>query len=496
MHDYLTIADIVAMPHLGLELVAGADGVGRSVLWTHTSELADPGPWLEGGELLIVNGFGIPQEPAAQVDYIERLAHHRLAGLAVSVKAPELSASLFEAADRLSFPVLRVPKQVPFIELSYLVANASDRSVRGRLARHLRVFDTLRFRSSAEGNVVGFYQQLEEASGYRLALVSPAGTPLLREWTWVPEGLDLTAIDSETGTQIIEGGYVIPLTVGDRVTAYLIGKEHDAAAPAGLAGLQHVSTLAALDAVDDQRRREMLHRQGSALLTDALDGVDGSGETSARFVTMGLDPAEGLRFVAFGAAGRDEMSEITIRDWLADREIPHLLMLTADSLFAVLRLPVPEVLEVAVTDLGVRVGVSPRFLDLAELPRMRRMAGWSLSLAGEASSEGVVLAEQQIGLGRWLNPDVETIKLLADSVLHPLVVHDREQNSDLVNTLTVYFHNRGSLRKAAAQLFVHEHTLTHRLKSIERLTARSLKDYREKFELWLAIEARALVDEI
>ncbi|MFP3607866.1 PucR family transcriptional regulator, partial [Paraburkholderia sp. SIMBA_053] len=84
-------------------------------------------------------------------------------------------------------------------------------------------------------------------------------------------------------------------------------------------------------------------------------------------------------------------------------------------------------------------------------------------------------------------------KLLADGVLHPLVAHDREQGSELVHSLTVYFRNGGSVRKAAAQLFVHEHTLTYRLKRIEQLTSRSLKDYREKFELWLAIEARALL---
>ncbi len=38
-------------------VVAGKSGLGRRIEWTHVSELPDPGPWLEGGELLIVNGF-------------------------------------------------------------------------------------------------------------------------------------------------------------------------------------------------------------------------------------------------------------------------------------------------------------------------------------------------------------------------------------------------------------------------------------------------------
>ncbi|MFP3813723.1 helix-turn-helix domain-containing protein, partial [Bacillus sp. SIMBA_005] len=58
-----------------------------------------------------------------------------------------------------------------------------------------------------------------------------------------------------------------------------------------------------------------------------------------------------------------------------------------------------------------------------------------------------------------------------------------------------FFRNQGSVRKTAAQLFVHEHTLTYRLKRIEQITGCSTKNYRELFELWLAIETRSLIDE-
>ena len=48
---------------------------------------------------------------------------------------------------------------------------------------------------------------------------------------------------------------------------------------------------------------------------------------------------------------------------------------------------------------------------------------------------------------------------------------------------------------AAAELYVHEHTLSYRLKRIEQLTGRSLKTYRDTFELWLAVEMSYLVNE-
>lgn len=493
MREFLTVADLVAMPHLGLQLAAGGEGATQPVLWTHTSELEDPGPWLEGGELLIVNGFGIPENPHDQVEYVARLAHHRLAGLAVSVKAPELTRELLEEADRLSFPVLRVPRQVPFIEISYLVANASERSARGRLSRHLRIFETLRYRNSVTSKIVEIYSQLELVSGYRLALVSPAGLPLLPEWSWVPDDLDIMHVEGATDLQVLADGYVLPLVVGDRVTAYLIGKESPHSDPGGLAALQHVSTLAALDAVDDQRRREAQHRQGSVLLASALDADVAAGELAVRFAAAGIEPEHGMRFLACESAPDDERDSVAVRDWLADRHIPHLL-LEQGSLLAVVQCADGD-LQAITADLGRRVGASSHSTAVEELPRLHRQALWSLRLAKESGVATVVLAEEHVGLGRWLNQNVETLEQLTDATLLPLVQHDSNHGTQLMSTLAAFFQNHGRMRSTATQLFVHEHTVRYRLNQIEQLTKRSLKSYRDSFELWLAVETSALSDE-
>src|SRR6266536_223897 len=54
----LRIHDIVDTPGLGVVLAAGADGLQNRVRWVHVSELRDPTPWLEGGELLLTTGLG------------------------------------------------------------------------------------------------------------------------------------------------------------------------------------------------------------------------------------------------------------------------------------------------------------------------------------------------------------------------------------------------------------------------------------------------------
>ncbi|GAA0319238.1 PucR family transcriptional regulator [Kineococcus aurantiacus] len=492
--DFLTIADLVAMPHLGLRLMAGGDGARHAVLWTHTSELADPGPWLEGGELLIVNGFGIPAEPDEQVEYLTRLSLHRLAGLAVSARSPTLTPELLATADRLAFPVLRIPRQIPFVELSHLVANARDRSARSRLSRHLQIFETLRLRNSPDSDVVKFYTELERVSGYRLALVSPAGRPLLAQWPWMPDDL---AFDPRPAAskelRVVPGGFVIPLVVGDRVTAHLVGRERTDAVPGGLAALQHVASLAELDAIDDQRHREALHREGGELLASALDAPAASEDHRKRLSRFGLDPSRGLRVLAIAGRTGHLVPEQWVRDWLCDRDIPHLLLLRQGVLLAVVDRDEPNLREMAI-HLAVDLGVSSRCDDPGELARLRRQAVWSLTLANESAEPSVVLADQQQGLARWLNPDVQTIKELAGAVLRPLMEYDAQNDGELLRTLTVYFRNQGRVRPSAAELFIHEHTLTYRLKRIEQLVDRDLKSYRDLFELWLATVATPLMD--
>ena len=122
-----TMGDLVAAPHLGLSLVAGDGGLDRPVRWAHVCELEDPVPWLEGWELVMTTGMGVPADPERQRVYIERMAGAQIAGLAISqdLLAPPISDRLRETADRTRFPVVEVSIEVPFVALSRTIAAAN-----------------------------------------------------------------------------------------------------------------------------------------------------------------------------------------------------------------------------------------------------------------------------------------------------------------------------------------------------------------------------------
>jgi len=74
----LTVESLIA--ELGLELASGHEAAQAHVRWVHSTELADPTPWLRGGELLLTTGLQL-SGPKSQRELIERLADGEIAAV-------------------------------------------------------------------------------------------------------------------------------------------------------------------------------------------------------------------------------------------------------------------------------------------------------------------------------------------------------------------------------------------------------------------------------
>jgi PucR family transcriptional regulator, purine catabolism regulatory protein len=113
----LTVASLIG--ELGLELVSGQQTAQTHIRWVHSSELADPTPWLKGGELLLTTGLQLTG-PKVQRELIERLADHRIAGLGFGTgfTHKRLPTALLAAARKREFPLFEVPFELPFIAIT------------------------------------------------------------------------------------------------------------------------------------------------------------------------------------------------------------------------------------------------------------------------------------------------------------------------------------------------------------------------------------------
>jgi PucR family transcriptional regulator, purine catabolism regulatory protein len=104
---------------LGLELISGEGSAQARVRWVHSTELADPTPWLKGGEMLLTTGLQL-EGPKVQREYVERLVDHDIAalGFGTGFRHRKVPAALIKAARERGFPLFEVPYELPFIAIT------------------------------------------------------------------------------------------------------------------------------------------------------------------------------------------------------------------------------------------------------------------------------------------------------------------------------------------------------------------------------------------
>jgi purine catabolism regulator len=487
----LTIRDLLHTPHFGLTLLGGEGGLETSLSWVHISEMDDPAPWLDGGELLMANGWHVPRSATGQVEYLRKLHECGAAGLVLGAHAPPLREAMTRTADDLSFPLLRIRREIPFVAVARMVSDHAQTGAQQRLATHVRIFDTLR--SLAEGSIgeARLFERLEEIAGFRLYLMSESGSALLPGVAAPDAALAQGVLAPDVVLPKVPGGYAVSVPVAGRTAGYLVAVERDDTPNAGLSAVRHIATIAALQLSRLYAQREWERREGAHILADLLDGSLSRPEIEAVLQRFGFPSVQSLHLAYVG--GTRGTDDEWIHHRLADAGVPCLIM-RREGRTALLVPGSNDPLGMVAELEHVRVGVSELAHPGSEWPLVRAEAMWALQHA-ESAGRTRIVHYQPSGWMHWLPPDMPALKSLMSRVLGPLLEYDAAKSSDLLLTLRVYFEHDRQLTAAANHLFVHKGTLAYRLRRIEELTGRKLSNTRDLTEMWLALQAHAVLVE-
>ena len=114
-----SVGEIVAIPALSLDAVSipRPDAQAR---WVATSELADPSPFLEGGEILLTTGL-VERDATGWRRFVGQLLDTGVValGFGVGLSHPDVPAGLRKAATDLSFNLFSVPTHAPEEEVIF-----------------------------------------------------------------------------------------------------------------------------------------------------------------------------------------------------------------------------------------------------------------------------------------------------------------------------------------------------------------------------------------
>ncbi|HVH23992.1 MAG TPA: PucR family transcriptional regulator [Pseudonocardia sp.] len=179
----VTLAALLRQPVLGLTMLTGAENVPHEISWVHASELGDPTPYLDGGELLLSVGMWLDPaaggaELAEQAEaYVRRLVEVGVVGLGfgVGVKHDEVPPALVAAAESAGLPLLQVPEQTAFVAVGRSVWEALAAEQHAEVTRTSSAQQDLT-RAAVSSGAAGLLRRLAERLDGWALMLDPAGT--------------------------------------------------------------------------------------------------------------------------------------------------------------------------------------------------------------------------------------------------------------------------------------------------------------------------------
>ncbi len=492
----LTVMELVDDASLGLELVAGRRAADREIEAAAVSELSHPGPWLQGGELLLTIGLLLPDTVEGCRAYVNELhdAGVRAVGLGLGAELPYQRAPdrLIAAADGHGMPLLTVPDGVPFIAVTKAVFAFRARAERRVLERTLQTQRALTAAAVSPGGLLGILTAHRDATGRSGVIVDQLGRVLAQT---DPDGGRLVARMSGLLASVRDHGLTAAaadISDGRRRELHALGAQRLRAwllvdGPAEVPAAEQITgDLVSLLSLELERRHGLnsAQRRERTQVFDRLARGTVDDAVAARWLaSLGLKDADQR---AAAIAAPDDAEDLaadlltTLRDALV-RVVGNVVEVTVP-----LATDLPAALATLAPDRAAGIGIGVRPGAVAVSLRQARSA------LPASRVQGRHLHAEEIASSRMLLGAVgpESLQAYTDAVLGPLDANDRA--TELLRGLTAFLEHNGHWAAAANALRVHRHTMRNRVEAVERLTGRRMDSAQDRHELWLALRAREI----
>ncbi|MCH7231965.1 PucR family transcriptional regulator ligand-binding domain-containing protein [Glycomyces sp. L485] len=506
----MRLRSLLQMPELGLTLLSGGHHLERRIRWVVPTDLHDPRRYLSGGELVLTGLMWRRAEYDSDA-YVRNLIAAGVTALGAG-DHPDfhtVPADLVAACEAHDLPLFAVDADVAFAEITERIVQRLSVGRSGDLASLL---DRHRQLIAADG-IGQILELLRVELGMECLVLSPTGRP-------IRGGLTLSEPDRAAVVSRAHAAGGLPQRVTlDRHRRYSVF---------GIGSTIQTGRFLVID--DDHTRwppeRRLVAEQLSALLMLELDdpAVRPTGHTELIAATRegavddgflrraGLPTGEHLAVIV--AAGEpEELREVFIAETLAGpwaEDDPYAGPVAAWATHG------SETVAVLAGD-AAGPGERGRLLQWA-----RRCAdvlvgggaGGSISVGladpvrGAQSLRGALeqarhtaaLAQPRPGGIDVAEPDhlvshrmllaavpADVSRAFRTRVLDPLIEYDARHRSDLLPTLRRFLECDGSWRQCATTLHLHVNTVRYRMRRVEQLTGRDLRNPLDRMDLALAV---------
>ncbi len=539
----------------GSEVLAGHAGLGKSIVSVNVMEVPDIIDWVMPGELLLTTAYTFSEDSSKLELLIPQLKEKKVCGLGIKTHRylDEVPEGALRIADELGFPIIRIPRDVPYGELIKAIFNHIIGEQTRLLSRINDFNHIVREIMLRQGGMRAIAEQIYLATGAPVVirddifrdlhfycpdkekeeLIEADCRELMESF---PTDSELNTVkDRSKEVRVGDRGisrFTLPIYFDNTHYGSIFLWDTDGSLrPQDLFVIESISTLIALDIVNRTTlvERENVHQttfleqllsedpkeqaraienadfyrfhpdRPSQILALILDR-DGKGEGVA-------DRADGIKnlntsllhltnrlkkeYDAYFLVTRKSNRAVFLLQF--DKECPlegrHNLCL---RFIDILMRCLEEKGALAYAYLGVGSCVPGHTL----LPVSLRQAEQSVRILQNRKDHSErLLFYDDLGLLRVLGHPLlrEEALAYADEILSPLEKHDNKQRGDLVETIRIYFETGGNLKRVSELLFTHYNTVIYRINRIRDIFGIDLRDPETAFNIQLALKIRELI---
>jgi purine catabolism regulator len=531
----LTVREL--MRDLDVKVLAGEANLDAPVRWVHISELADPTPWLSGGELLLTTGMAL-ETAKQQRAFVYALADHGLAGLGLGVgfRHETMPKALVDAAEERDFPLVEVPYATPFIAVTEKAFTRLVNEQYAILQRSIAAQERLQRIVLSERGLDAIAAAIAGLVG-GAALVYDGRGELQARHTFRREIEDeaVAAVGEELHERARRGesrGFVpahgelaprslaLPVAASDTPEggvpqAWLVAvKDAGGLSEFDRLVLHQAVTAVALELLRRRVADSTERRLAGDVLTEVVRGELEGAELARRLEPFGLGgrvtalvmQPTGTRAAAAACEGASALRDEAVSGLVASTGALACALMPGfldEELFELAERIHARVTESLGSPPAAGVGRSVAVTQARETYHEARCALEARGLGGGDTTNGngqghaphAVATFRDLGSFQLLLAlqDSDALRLYCDSLLGPIEHGEGHYGGELMRSLEAFIECNGQWEAAARRLYCHRHTLRYRIRRIEELTGRDLSSARDRIEFWLALRGRELV---
>lgn len=544
----ITVADALQIGGMSrCKLLAGSSGLGRNVSYIDTMEIPNIQPWLKKNLLMITTGYAIRNDISALPRLISDLYKADAAGLAIKTRfLGDIPSETIRLADQLAVPLIEIPHEIPFIELTMPLLKAilgehnrnlefSEQMNRKFLELELNNggFDSI---AKALANLIDFSVVIASRSFSVLAFSEENELPIPPALI-MPDangGLKLSEhvcsclADAQSDTLIspeisgIGRLMVRRVVIRKQICGYICVIVRDQTLDdMQLIVLHHAATSVALEVSKLQKLDEHIRFMQNSLLIDLLAGNVKSAteaESRAKLLRWPALPARlalvdvdrfGTVIHNFSEEKIQNLKESLLQmisECLSPCHYSYMVLIYGNSFVILLAddFPTQELTRTFNIIFGliknrynisVTIGISDSRESYVELPVSYEEACDAIAVSRIASSNGPVQIISDIRFEQALLKccSTEYFRQYVQNTIGKLEQYDQQHDTDLTKTLDILIENMGARQMTAEKLYIHRNTLANRLNKIEKITGLDLSKNENLYRLGFALRIRYYV---